>query len=175
MACPDFEVPQSVSVQCGRCGQIETLRHGSSCLETFESTGTIQLHCSTCKSLTAFTTPQVAGTATGLDPNLLVTAQEIFTDAAATPALTRSKRLRICPRNMKACLRHQQKDDVAEVLDYCRTGVHIASHRQYELGTELEIAIDYTPGGTNIFQRARIVSIYGQPGEGAAGEYELAY
>lgn len=175
MACPDFEVQQYVSVQCSRCGQVEKLQKASSCLATVESSGTVQLYCSTCNALTDFTPPQATAIATGLDPNLLVTAQEVFTDAAATATQAQRKHLRICPRNMKACLRHGGSEDVAAVLDYCRTGVHIASRRQYELGAEVQIALDYTPGGMNIFQRARVVSIYSQPGEDASGDYELAY
>lgn len=175
MVCQDFEVQRSIPIQCPRCGQSESARLPAGTMEEIECGGKTQLYCSTCKSLVDFRRVPAVDPQSGAEPDLLVTAQEIFPVCPESRAEARRRRFRICPKNMKACIRLKGASNIADVMDYSRTGVRVMTTVLYQLGAIVEVAVDYTVGGTNIFQPARIATLYSQPLADIPGEYELAF
>lgn len=82
----------------------------------------------------------------------------------------RSKRLRA---NFKACIRFGNDEDVVEVLDISRTGVHFSSLKLYQPGMYVQVSAPYTIGGNNIFSSGRIVRAIRRPTKVLAGDYAL--
>jgi len=175
MTCPDFEVRISIPLQCTRCGETECTQLEEPAIGELNRKGSTQRHCSSCKCLVDFTRTKEVAKPAGVEPDLLVTAQEIFAVSPEGAAERHRSQFRIHPRNMKACIRYGERRDLATVVDYCRTGLHISSAMLYELGCTVEVATDFIEGGVNIFQRARVVSIYCRPMPEQPGGYELVY
>ncbi len=175
MACPDFEVLQSITLQCARCGESETTRLDSRSLADLDDCGNTQLYCASCKSLTDFIRTRASDIPAELNPDVLITADEIFAHRPADHPAPNHRELRIFPKHMKACIREDNTNDIADVQNYSRMGTHISTTRTYKLGTEIELALDYSVGGVNIFQKARVIGIYRHPKGAFSGEYEIAF
>jgi hypothetical protein len=57
-----------------------------------------------------------------------------------------------------ACLRHSvHGEEVVPTENISRGGFRFVSHKDYPLGTIIEVALPYSPGAANIFTPARIV------------------
>jgi hypothetical protein len=66
-------------------------------------------------------------------------------------------------------------DDIVDVLDLSRGGVHFMSFVDYYRETMVEVAVPYTNGGANVFVPAQIARVQSRPASGIPGDFGLRY
>jgi hypothetical protein len=114
------------------------------------------------------------------EPDLLTGAdafnQSFEVRPMRSPSVNDRKHQRISIRNTKACIRRSgYADDVVDVLDLSRGGIHFISHVDYYRNTTVEVAVPYTNGGSNVFVPAEIVRIQCRPTSGIPGDFGMRY
>jgi hypothetical protein len=162
-------------LECGECtsqmalplGEIETL--------VLQSTRVVSHQCDRCGHKTLWMEPTILG-----EPDLLTGAEAFNQSFEVRPHRSASindrKHQRISMRNTKACIRRRgYADDVVDVLDLSRGGIHFISHVDYYRNTGVEVAVPFTHGGSNVFVPAEIVRIQCRPTSGIPGDFGLRY
>jgi len=165
-------------LECGACSMQQVLPLGEIEMLVFESTKVVAHDCERCGRQTLWTEPSILG-----EPELL-TGADAYAQGNETgvPRVKRSasindrKHQRISMRNTKACIRRSgYSDDVVDVLDLSRGGVHFISFVDYYKGTMVEVAVPYTNGGANVFVPAEVARIQCRPTAGIPGDFGLRY
>jgi hypothetical protein len=165
-------------LECGACTMQQVLPLGEIEMLVFESTKVVAHDCQRCGRQTLWMEPSILG-----EPELL-TGADAYAQGNETgaPKMKRSasvndrKHQRISMRNTKACIRRAgYTDDVVDVIDLSRGGVHFMSFVDYYRGTMVEVAVPYTNGGANVFVPAEVVRIQCRPTAGIPGDFGLRY
>jgi hypothetical protein len=165
-------------LECGVCTMQQVLPLGEIEMLVFESTKVVAHDCQRCGRQTLWMEPSILG-----EPELL-TGADAYAQGNETgaPKMKRSasvndrKHQRISMRNTKACIRRAgYTDDVVDVIDLSRGGVHFMSFVDYYRGTMVEVAVPYTNGGANVFVPAEVVRIQCRPTAGIPGDFGLRY
>jgi len=165
-------------LECGACTMQQVLPLGEIEMLVFESTKVVAHECERCGRQTLWIEPSILG-----EPELLTGADAYNqADESGQARVKRSasvndrKHQRISMRNTKACLRRSgYADDVVDVLDLSRGGVHFISFVDYYKGTKVEVAVPFTHGGANVFVPAEVVRIQCRPTSGIPGDFGLRY
>jgi hypothetical protein len=162
-------------LECGACTMQKVLPLGEIEMLVFESTRVVAYDCDRCGRQTLWMEPSILG-----EPDLLTGADAFNQSFEVRPMRSASindrKHQRISMRNTKACIRRSgYADDVVDVLDLSRGGVHFISHVDYYRNTMVEVAVPYTNGGANVFVAAEIVRIQCRPTSGIPGDFGLRY
>ena len=162
-------------LECGACTMQKVLPLGEIEMLVLESTNVVAHDCDRCQRQTLWIEPTILG-----EPELLTGADSFNQSFDARPKRSAStndrKHQRISMRNTKACIRRSgYTDDVVDVLDLSRGGVHFISFVDYYKGTIVEVAVPFTNGGANVFVRAEVVRIQCRPTSGIPGDFGLRY
>ena len=165
-------------LECGACTMQQVLPLGEIEMLVFESTKVVARDCQRCGRQTLWTEPSILG-----EPELLTGADAYNQNndpeqgrVKRSASVNDRKHQRISMRNTKACLRRPgYADDVVDVLDLSRGGVHFMSFVDYYKGTMVEVAVPYTNGGANVFVPAEVVRIQCRPSSGLPGDFGLRY
>ena len=162
-------------LECGACTMQQVLPLGEIEMLVFESTKVVAHDCDRCGRQTLWMEPSILG-----EPELLTGAEAFNQSFEVRPMRSASinDRIyqRISMRNTKACIRRPgYADDVVDVLDLSRGGVHFISHVDYYRNTMVEVAVPYTNGGANVFVPAEVVRIQCRPTSGIPGDFGLRY
>ncbi|MGZ4816790.1 MAG: PilZ domain-containing protein [Terriglobales bacterium] len=165
-------------LECGVCSMQQVLPLGEIEMLVFESTKVVAQNCQRCGRQTLWMEPSILG-----EPGLLTGADAYNQGDESGQARVRRfasvndrKHQRISMRNTKACLRRPgYADDVVDVLDLSRGGVHFMSFVDYYKGTMVEVAVPYTNGGANVFVPAEVVRVQCRPTSGIPGDFGLRY
>jgi len=172
----DVAAAGRVVLQCGGCMTQMVLPLAEIEMLVFESTKVVSHDCDRCRHQTLWMEPVNLG-----EPELL-TGAEAFTQTYEVRRPVRAgsindrKFQRISMRNTKACIRrYGHDDDVVEVVDLSRGGVHFVSYIEYYKDTRVEVAVPYTEGGANVFVPAEVVRIQSRPSGGIPGDFGLRY
>ncbi|HVZ18241.1 MAG TPA: PilZ domain-containing protein, partial [Terriglobales bacterium] len=161
-------------LECGSCSMQQVLPLGEIEMLVFESTKVVAHDCARCGRQTLWMAPSILG-----EPELL-TGADAYKQAdesgrirvRRSPSVNDRKYQRISMRNTKACIRRPgYADDVVDVLDLSRGGVHFFSQVDYVKGTMVDVAVPYTNGGANVFVPAEIVRIQCRPTSGIPGDF----
>jgi len=173
---PHVEAAGRAVLECGACTIQRILHLGEIEMLVFESTKVVAHDCERCGRQTLWMEPTILG-----EPELL-TGAEAYNQGFESPKAPRSaslndrKHQRISMRNTKACIRRSgYTDDVVDVLDLSRGGVHFLSFVDYYKHTMVEVAVPYTNGGANVFVPAEVVRIQCRPTSGIPGDFGLRY
>jgi hypothetical protein len=173
---PDVEAAGRAVLECGACSVQRILHLGEIEMLVFESTKVVAHDCDRCGRQTLWMEPTILG-----EPELLTGAESYNQEFSGTktprPASVNDrKHQRISMRNTKACIRRSgYTDDVVDVLDLSRGGVHFLSFVDYYKATMVEVAVPYTNGGANVFVPAEVVRIQCRPTSGIPGDFGLRY
>jgi len=163
-------------LECGGCMNRIVLPLAEIEMLVFETTRVVSHECDRCRRQTLWMAPTTLG-----EPELLTGADAFNQGFEARPVARGSsindrKYQRISMRNTKACLRrYGYPDDVVEVIDLSRGGVHFVSFVDYYKDTMVEVAVPYTEGGANVFVPAAVVRIQSRPTSGIPGDFGLRY
>src|SRR5712692_3550483 len=85
------------------------------------------------------------------------------------------KRFRVRLKKFKACIRRPGfLEDVVRVEDVTRDGFRFVSHKLYEKGSTIQVAIPFMPDSPNIFVPAQIIRFRDLPRKKGT-EYGVAY
>jgi len=162
-------------LECGACTMQRVLPLGEIEMLVFESTQVVAHDCDRCGRQTLWMEPSILG-----ETDLLTGAdafnQSFEVRQKRSASVNDRKHQRISMRNTKACIRRAgYADDVVDVLDLSRGGVHFISHVDYYRNTMVEVAVPYTNGGANVFVPAEVVRIQCRPTSGIPGDFGLRY
>lgn len=173
---PNVEAAGRAVLECGACTIQRILHLGEIEMLVFESTKVVAHDCERCGRQTLWMEPTILG-----EPEVL-TGADAYNQGFEAPKAPRSassndrKHQRISMRNTKACIRRSgYTDDVVDVLDLSRGGVHFLSFVDYYKSTMVEVAVPYTTGGANVFVPAEVVRIQCRPTSGIPGDFGLRY
>jgi len=172
---PSHDAAGRAVLECGACTQQSILALGEIEMLVFESTRVVAHDCDRCQRQTLWMEPNTLG-----EPDLL-TGHEAYNQnfefRPVRPASINDRRhQRISMRKTKACIRRQGcTDDVVDVLDLSRGGVHFLSFVDYYKGTMVEVAVPYTDGGANVFVPAEVARVQCRPTSGIPGDFGLRY
>jgi hypothetical protein len=172
---PNTEAAGRAVLECGACTMQKVLPLGEIEMLVYESTRVVAHDCERCGRQTLWMEPSILG-----EPDLLTGADAFNQSFEVRPMRSQSvndrKYQRISMKNTKACIRRAgYADDVVDVLDLSRGGVHFISHVDYYRDTSVEVAVPYTNGGSNVFVPAEIVRIQCRPTSGIPGDFGLRY
>jgi len=165
-------------LECGACSTQQVLPLGEIEMLVFESTKVVAHDCERCRRQTLWMEPSILG-----EPELL-TGADAYAQSNETgmakvkrsASINDRKHQRISMRNTKACIRRVgYSDDVVDVLDLSRGGVHFISFVDYYRGTVVEVAVPYTNGGANVFVPAEVARVQSRPSSGIPGDFGLRY
>ncbi len=165
-------------LECGACTTQQVLPLGEIEMLVFESTKVVAHDCERCGRQTLWMEPSILG-----EPELL-TGADAYAQSNETgmakvkrsSSINDRKHQRISMRNTKACIRRAgYSDDVVDVLDLSRGGVHFISFVDYYRGTFVEVAVPYTNGGANVFVPAEVARVQSRPSSGIPGDFGLCY
>jgi hypothetical protein len=79
-------------------------------------------------------------------------------------------------KNVKACIHREGfTEDVVTVLDMSRGGIRFLSLVDYRPGADVTVSVPFTPGGSNVFSKAKVVRVQTRPRDGMLGEFGLQY
>lgn len=162
-------------LECGACSMQQVLPLGEIEMVVFESTQVVTHDCERCGRQTLWMEPSILG-----ESEILTGAEAFNQGLEVRPVRSASvndrKHQRISMRNTKACIRRAgYSDDVVDVLDLSRGGVHFISHVDYYKNTLVEVAVPYTNGGANVFVPAEVARIQCRPSSGIPGDFGLRY
>jgi hypothetical protein len=162
-------------LECGACTMQKLLPLGEIEMLVFESTRVVAHDCERCGRQTLWMEPSILG-----EPDLLTGAdafnQSFEVRPMRSPSVNDRKHQRISMRNTRGCIRRSgYADDVVDVLDLSRGGIHFISYVDYYRNTTVEIAVPYTNGGSNVFVPAEVVRIQCRPTSGIPGDFGLRY
>ena len=163
---PDSEAATGrVLLQCTGCKNREVTYLDEFELEVLEANGSLSHFCKRCRDASFWQkcqgeTPGSPGATSG--PTL----------PAERPNSRREPRREM---HITACVRAARfGQDFVKTRNVSRCGLCFASRCNYVTGEEMEVAVPYSPGGGNIFLRARVVWAQFQVFEGT-GIYGIAY
>lgn len=168
------ETAQSVSrqlLECEACKTRELVYLDGIQYEVFGANGSLARHCKQCSVWTIWKLAQHED-AVEPDPGDLLPDEQ----AAALPRTNdERKRFRVRLKKFKACIRRPGfLEDVVRVEDVTRDGFRFVSHKLYEKGASIQVAIPYMPDSPNIFVPAQIIRFRDLP-RNKGTEYGVAY
>jgi PilZ domain len=171
---PNVDAAGRAVLECSACSQQKIVPLGEVEVLVFESTRVIAHECDRCLRQTLWTEPSVLG-----EPEFIIgdeSYRQSFQPPRRAPGVNDRKHQRVSMRNTKACIKRRGfTDDVVDVIDLSRGGVHFVSMVDYYKGTIVEVAVPYTDGGLNVFVPAEIARIQCRPTSGLPGDYGLRY
>jgi len=172
------ETAQSVSrqlLECEACKTRELVYLDRIQSEVFDANGSLSLHCKQCAVWTIWKLAQHEDT---VEPNERAVGTDLSPDAQSA-GLPRThderKRFRVRLKKFKACIRRPGfLEDVVRVEDVTRDGFRFVSHKLYEKGSTIQVAIPFMPDSPNIFVPAQIIRFRDLPRKKGT-EYGVAY
>ena len=149
-------------VECAHCGSQELAYLNSRELKEFEANRLFARNCRTCQSPTIWKQPMESlRHATTPDSR----RAGPITDEATSPERETTR----YHTRLTACVReHMGAEEMAVCENVSRQGIAFRSRRKYDEGSQLEVAVPYTPGTANVFIPATVVHVRALP---AAGLY----
>lgn len=172
---PQQEAAGRIVLECGACMTQMVLPLAEIEVLVFESTKVVAHDCPHCGRQTLWMEPAILG-----EPDLLTGADAFHQTFEARPVRSTSindrRHQRVSMRNTKACIRRPgYVDDVVDVIDLSRGGVHFLSFTDYYRNTVVEVAVPYTEGAGNVYVPAEVVRIQCRPTGGIPGDFGLRY
>jgi len=172
------ETSQSVSrqlLECEACKTRELVYLDGIQYEVYYANGSLSLHCKQCAVWTIW---KLAQHEDAIDPNTRAAESDLSPDAQSA-GLPRThderKRFRVRLKKFKACIRRPGfLEDVVRVEDVTRDGFRFVSHKLYEKGASIQVAIPYMADSPNIFVPAQIIRFRDLPRKKGI-EYGVAY
>jgi PilZ domain len=169
------EAAGRVVLECGACTLQMVLPLAEIEMLVFESTKVVAHDCARCRRQTLWMEPYILG-----EPDLLTGAEAFNQGFDARPMRSASindrRHQRVSMRSTKASIRRPgYSEDVVEVLDLSRGGVHFLSHTDYYRNTVVEVAVPYMVGAANVYVPAEVVRIQCRPTGGIPGDFGLRY
>jgi len=169
------EAAGRVVLECGACTLQMVLPLAEIEMLVFESTKVVAHDCMRCGRQTLWMEPAILG-----EPDLLTGADAFNQGFEVRPMRSTSindrRHQRVSMRNTKACIRRPGfSDDVVDVVDLSRGGVHFLSHIDYYRNTIVEVAVPYTVGAANVYVPAEVARIQCRPTGGIPGDFGLRY
>jgi len=164
-----------VILECGACTMQMVLPLAEIEMLVFESTKVVSHDCDRCQRQTLWMEPAILG-----EPDLLTGAEAFNQNFEARPIRSASindrRYQRVSMRSTKACIRRPgYLDDVVDVIDLSRGGVHFLSFTEYYRNTVVEVAVPFTEGAANVYVPAEVVRIQCRPTGGIPGDFGLRY
>jgi hypothetical protein len=160
-------------LECSRCLRQDGLKLAEVEEVVFESMHGLSRRCINCGHETLWVEPAIPGEAE------LVTGSASYRFDPLTvgrPATNRRKHARIAMKNVKACIHREGfTEDVVTVLDMSRGGIRFLSLVDYRPGADVTVSVPFTPGGSNVFSKAKVVRVQTRPRDGMLGEFGLQY
>ena len=147
-------------VECAHCGSQELAYLNSRELKEFEANRLFARNCRTCQSPTIWKQP--------LESLRHATTPDSRRAGAITEEGTSPERetTRYHTR-LTACVReHMGAEEMAVCENVSRQGIAFRSRRKYDEGSQLEVAVPYTPGTANVFIPATVVHVRALPTAG---------
>jgi hypothetical protein len=142
-------------LECSHCRRREVVYLNEMELRAFESNRGIARQCRSCG------VPSIWVQAPHEDPKKIARSAKGRRDAEAAADQGEEKRQRQRVRlktRLTACVRQKDFDDELAVCeDISPEGVCFRSKRRYDTGTQVEIAVPYSPDSGNIFLPSRVV------------------
>jgi PilZ domain len=143
-----------ILVECSHCHSHELAYLDGRELKEFEANRLFARHCRTCDSPTIWKQPQEpASRHAAMMESHHEAANAIMDAASSSPS-------RIMPRydtRLTACVRQGGEEEMAVCENVSRLGIAFRSRRKFAEGTQIEVAVPYTPGTANVFVPAVIV------------------
>jgi hypothetical protein len=172
---PQLDAAGRVVLECNACSMQMIVPLGEIEVLVFESTKVVAHECERCVRQTLWMEPSILG-----EPDLVTGHDSYSQNFEVRPKRPTSvndrKHQRVTMRNTRACIKRKgNPDDVVDVLDLSRGGVHFFSMVDYYKGTLIEVAVPYTEGGANVFVPAEIVRVQCRPTVGIPGDFGLRY
>lgn len=169
------EAAGRVVLECGACTLQSVLPLAEIEMLVFESTKVVSHDCERCGRQTLWMEPAILG-----EPDLLTGADAFHQTLEVRPIRSASindrRYQRVSMRSTKACIRRPGfVDDVVDVIDLSRGGVHFLSFTDYYKNTVVEVAVPYTQGAANVYVPAEVVRIQCRPTGGIPGDFGLRY
>jgi hypothetical protein len=168
------ETAQSVSrqlLECETCKTRELVYLDGIQYEVFGANGSLARHCKPCAVWTIWKLAQHEDAVEPDPRDLLPDAQ-----AAALPRThDERKRFRVRLKKFKVCIRRPGfLEEVVRVEDVTRDGFRFVSHKLYEKGSSIQVAIPFMADASNIFVPAQIIRSRDLP-RNKGIEYGVAY
>ncbi len=162
-------------LECGACTLQSVLPLAEIEMLVYESTKVVAHDCPRCLRQTLWMEPAILG-----EPDLLTGADAYHQTLDPRPVRSTSindrTHQRVSMRNTKACIKRPgYLDDVVDVIDLSRGGVHFLSFTDYYRNTIVEVAVPYTEGAGNVYVPAEVVRIQCRPTGGIPGDFGLRY
>ena len=133
-------------MECSFCKRREVVYLNEMQVKSFESRRCIARLCSQCE------TPSIWAQ---VQPEVKAESPVITPEERVPP---RRKRPRVKARVLACIRRRGFQEEIAVCEDLSKGGISFRSRIQYPVGTRLEVAVPFTPGGPAIFVAIRIVS-----------------
>jgi hypothetical protein len=172
------ETEQSVSrqlLECETCKTRELVYLDGIQYEVFYANSSLSLHCKQCAVWTIW---KLAQHEDAVEPNARAGGADLSPDAqsAAVPRThDERKRFRVRLKKFKACIRRPGfLEEVVRVEDVTRDGFRFVSHKLYEKGSCVQVAIPFMAEAPNIFVPAQIIRFRDLP-RNKGTEYGVAY
>jgi len=160
-----------ILLECNRCRTREVVCLNELEIEVYEANRSILLRCKHCEGASLWTLAQHD---LGSGPPASATAPVAAPAAPAARTSNDRKHIRMRVK-MTACIRLIGfDDDVVAVENMSRGGLGFKSPQRYPKGSQVDVALPYSPGGANIFVPARVVFVKELPAEGVS-RYGVAY
>lgn len=147
-------------VECSHCGSQELAYLNSRELKEFEANRLFARNCRACESPTIWKQPLES-----LRQNAVADSRReaAVTDDATSPERETTR----YHTRLTACVReHVGAEEMAVCENVSRQGIAFRSRRKYDEGSQLEVAVPYTPGTANVFIPATVVHVRALPTAG---------
>jgi len=162
---PSGEATGRTLLECVRCRNRELVYLDAMEVEVLEAGQGLSRLCKRCTDVMIWrVVPESSATEPEAQPAQPLADPE---KASPKPPPVRKERKHVRVRTrMTACIRHPHLgEEIVATENISRGGFSFRSAKRYGLGSLIEVALPYTPGGANIFVAARIAHGVEQPGE----------
>jgi len=153
-----------VLLECQHCHARELVYLSEFEAEVFEANGCLSRRCKRCTEATLWkrARPEASG--------------EVPDSSSSARLRTENERQRVrVSLKMAACIRSRQYgEEVVTTENVSRGGLRFRSAKRYAVGWEIEVAVPYSPGGSNIFAPARVENAVTSAADGLTA-YGLSY
>ena len=146
-------------VECAHCGSQELAYLDSRELKEFEANRLFARNCRTCESPTIWKQPLELLRRSASDSRRAGADADEGTSAGRETTRYHTR--------LTACVReHVGAEEMAVCENVSRKGIAFRSRRKYDEGSQLEVAVPYTPGTANVFIPATVVHVRALPTAG---------
>jgi hypothetical protein len=149
------EILARALLQCHLCQVREVVHLNEIEIQVFEANRRIHRFCKACSATTAW--KATAGEA----PNNQVSSQDKpAPEPRIQPAKKEKRKHHRVKTNVSACIRRSGlPDDIVACENVSRGGLRFRSSRHYSRGSQIQVAVPYSPGSGNIFVPSHIVHV----------------